>query len=166
MKQAITFILAVVLFSACESEKEKLIRSEFTKIQAHWVINSFTFSANTPDSLKNDLKKGEMILRKCNYDDKKNKTDALACSGEIEINKFSFGIFYRYLYDERLYEFALAVLNGDATYQNKPNNPHQRIARLMNGEWDITATDNTLTAKQTKNQRGLPYLVSFTAVKK
>ena len=166
MKQTITFILAVVLFSACESEKEKVIRAEFTKIQAHWIINNFTFSANTPDSVKSVLKNGEMILRKCNYDDKRFNTDAVACGGDIEINKYLLSISYRYLYDKRLYVLAFAVYNGDATIQNRPDGPHQKISNLMNGVWDITATDNTLTAKQTQSLRGLPYLVSFTAVKK
>ena len=166
MKQTITFLFTIFLLSACESKKEKLIKAEFTKIQAHWVINSFSFSANTPDSVKSVLKNGEMILNKCNYDDKRFNTDAVVCGGDIEISSVLLSLSYRYLFDKRLYVFQLAVNNKDPTFIDKKNGPHQKIRNLIEGEWDVSVTDNSLTAKQVLSYLESKYLVSFTAVKK
>ena len=165
MKSITLSIILVVLLGSCQSEKEKLINAEFGMIQAHWVINSFSFSPNTPETMKDVLKTGEIQLRSCKYDDKRFNTDAVVCGGDAVINDLFWGVSYRYLYDKRLFVFQLAVDNRDGSYRE--GGPHSKITKLINGEWNFAVSGNTLTATQTTSY-GTPqqYLVSFTATRK
>ena len=164
MKSITLFLVLVVLLGSCESKQEKLINAEFAMVQAHWVINSFSFSPNTPEAIKNVLKNGEMQLRSCKYDDKRFNTDAVVCGGEAQINNSFFAVSYRYLYDKRLYVFQLAVDNRDGSYRE--DGPHPKIINLIDGEWNFVVSGNTLTAKQVTNYKTPQYLVSFTATRK
>lgn len=158
-------VLIVAMMCACQSKETKFINAEFSRIQATWKIENFVVSA--PDSLKDVLKTGEVVFySSCKYD-KKRFEKSESCGGEFQINSFVFGVNYKYLYDTKLYPISLSIFSGDPNVVNGRENPNQlKIIRLMDGQWDMNVSGNTLTAKQVKNDISPNIQVSFTATRK
>lgn len=164
ISKIISVIVITTLFS-CQSKETKFINVEFSKIQATWKIENFSVEA--PDSLKNILKKGEIVFySSCKYDKKKFQ-NAESCGGEFQIDKFLFSVSYQYLYDKKLFPISLGLYNGDPNIINGRENPNQiKIIRLMEGQWEMTVVDDKLIAKQVKNNSASNIQVSFTAKRK
>lgn len=58
------------------------------------------------------------------------------------------------------------ALSKDGSGIIKMTEEEARVTLLLTGNWEITVTDNTLMAKQLKNNAFTGALVSFTATRK
>jgi hypothetical protein len=150
----------------CNSESDKLVQAEFDKIQGTWQIASFNTNISTNDSLKNILKKGEVLFNNCKYNRKSFDKNEV-CSGDFQVNEIIYNLSYLYSSTSKL--FSLKLFPSGPSGQSMivlPGTEQYNVRQLMNGEWEFILVNNTLSAKQIKNT-ALPNIqVSFTATRK
>ena len=161
MKTKGLIVICYLITISCVSKQQKFIQAEFDKIIGTWKVQSYTYEGSVPDSLRTFIKPGELLFEKCYYKQK----DFSVCGGKIDINGFIFNNVYEYDYSTKLFRFK-----GFGAYGDNPTALMFKTVRnstlLLEGDWDLTVTENTLTAKQTKNANKIGGLVSYTAIRK
>jgi hypothetical protein len=154
-------IILIVSLVSCRSKEEKFIQTEFDKIIGQWKVQTFTVTGNAPDSLKTFIKSCELLFIKCPY----KKKDFSVCGGDIDINGIVFANTYKYNYATKLFQFSDVGASGE-----NPRKEMVLAARngnlLLQGDWQLTVTENTLTAKQVNNYHKIDASISYTATRK
>ena len=167
MKYVLFGLLFISIAFSCQSEQEKMINAEFSKIQGHWSIESYSYSSVIANdigiSAAKRLRTGELMFNNCKYSDKAFAVPGRSCGGNFDINGYIYGLSYNY--NSGKYMLSLSVPYGA---DNKPvNNSFDKpIIDLVYGEWTIETFDNKLKATQIKGYNDYNTLLSFTAIRK
>ncbi len=151
----------VIFFQSCLSKEEKIIQTELDKIEGQWKISSFIVEGQNINEWKNLLKTGEVLFKSCRAKNVKNEKSY--CDGDLEINSEIYKISYRF---DTNFIISIRALSKDGSGIIKMTEEEARVTTLLSGNWEITVSDNTLMAKQLKNNAFTSALVSFTATRK
>ena len=160
MKQTITFILTVVLLSACETQT-KIIQTKMDEINGQWEIKSFAPVNATPNQPIELLKSGTIVFKSCRA--KNMKITNSFCRGEFEMNGEIYVLLYRL---ETNFTFDTFPVTTDGTGNVIFTAVNRAHKELLDGKWELTVTDNTMVGKQIDNFIKAKPLSTFTATRK
>jgi L-lactate utilization protein LutC len=161
IKVTIYFAIAFLISQSCQTKQEKTIQTELDKIEGQWKINSFLVTGQNADEWKDLLKTGEIVFKSCRA--KNVKHSNTYCGGEIQVNSSIYSINYRF---DTNFIFSVRALSKDGSGIIKMTDEEARVTSLLSGNWEIIVNDNTLMAKQLKNNAFTGALASFTAMRK
>lgn len=151
----------LIYFQSCQTKQEKTIQTELDKIEGQWKINSFAVEGQKANEWKDLLKTGELLFKRCSA--KNVKHEKTYCGSDIQINSAIYSINYRF---DTNFIFSISALSKDGSGLIKMTEEEARVTSLLSGNWEIIVSDNTLMAKQLKNNSFTGALVSFTATRK
>lgn len=167
MKKLLFLCSAITLsIIACQNKEEAIIQEELNKVQTSWIIQSFNINGATPDSLRNVLKTGEFLLKKCKFSKKEKKGNVRSCTGDFFFNGEFYSGDYEYNTETKIYKISVYILTQFPETTSKITPQQAKIISLLNGDWNLDFKNGILTATQIKNNVLPAAKFSFTAIMK
>ena len=160
MKSITLSIILVVLLGSCQSKEEKLIQTQLDKIVGRWKIDSFEPTSTAPNEFKGLVKSGEFLFGRCSA--KNVKFSNSFCKAGVELNGKIYNLTYRF---DSYFILNLSPTNTDGTGNVIFSKEDFPLMALMDGQWELTVSNNILIGKQVANPRNPNLLPSFTATR-
>ncbi|AEI47128.1 hypothetical protein [Runella slithyformis] len=139
-------IIVLLLMFSCQNEQNKFVQAEFDKAQGSWTIEKVTLPATAPESLKVYVRSAAFLLSQCKYNAKDFAQNSGTCGGDFEVNGQILRLNYNYLYDKKLFQWSLAII--EQTRTPATINAYLSASQIFDGNWEIVITDNKMTAKR------------------
>ena len=160
-RQSTYFLVGLLLLIfSCESKQENIIQTQVNKIVGQWKLNSFETANATSNQWKGLVKSGEFKFVNCRA--KSVIKDNSYCKGGVDLNGEVYDLTYRF---DDYFVFNFSLISKDGSGKIVFSNDDALLMALMNGQWELTVSNNTLISKQIANPRNPDLLSSFTATR-
>ncbi|WP_025764368.1 hypothetical protein [Dyadobacter tibetensis] len=161
------FVFLLLALIACENQSasEKKANADIEKLNKTWVVNSLSYDAGIPDSVRLEDTALELYFGTCNYMD---DAPSLLCAGSYTYDGIASELNYQYLFDLSQYKLAFRQedVPGAPALTEAQKVKLQKVVNLMSGNWKLVADGEMLSGEMKSSVMDHGGLVKFTAKRK